>query len=1099
MVSLFKTIGEIVTKHPWAFIALWLVVLVISLPMAGVFTKNLQYDTQKFIPKSLGSFVAQDKYDEQFPANNSNQILVVVQSDNKTMAMHFIDGLDSRVKNDTSIGNVTGTSSIYSIQRDAIVNMTPDLHETLYEAFDNTSDGNRKLYNATDTVLNSSNGLYWLWDNVTKTNSQLYEARKTIADSSAQLYSVRDQIVQMHDAMYAINASTPGMTEDQVVSALMSQMKMSSPAEKAELMAIFELGPSPPQAAIDQFVVSMSASQGGVDRNSIADIYYLGRDPSDGAIGNYLVNKAVSGLKDSDSGRNMSSSDLQNATDIIHDAWNLGPAATKQDFDSYVLNKAEKGLNATEKQAVEEIWGWGPSPNETIVSSYVLREAGKDLNASENQTLAEVYGLGRNASDDTVKGFVVTKALNEMNLTGNNSYFLTLLGLDRNMTDTQLKDFARDWEAIHGYDDPMILPSSVVKNLAAGNVTLYSVSTSDLEEAQASQDDVTSIRGHIADMQKDGGYADVKVYVTGSSAMSVDSASASNDDLNNIDKVTIALVLIILGLYFRSFLTPFVPLAIIGVAVVVSMGFMGVISTQIDIYYLVMTFMVVIMLGAGTDYCVFMLSRYAEERSRGAEVKDSVKTAVEHAGKSIASSGFTAMIGFGSLTLVDQGIFRSIGIGTASGIIFAMLVALTLVPSVLTIAGDRVFWPRKVYRSGPSMTGGIWRSITSRVLKHAKLVLILALLLTVPALYIFSHLELGNDFVSMMPGNVESKVGYDLLNSEFGSGAIDRSMVVATLPSDLKDGSGNFTAGMLEQVESLSALLANTPGVDKVYSITRPEGAIINYDNISSYKGAEKEYYQSYMDNNTGKDGRTTLMYISYNGSPYSDQAHGTIDAIQEKMKSYEASHTGATLLLGGGNVGSYEYEKAATDKFALVVPVVLIGIFIILVLLLRSVFTPARLVFTLLMSISWTLAAFIIVFQFWMQASITWILPIILFCVLMGLGVDYDIFLVSRIREEVLKGKNEEEAIIQAVESTGTIITLCGAVMASAFASMLLSNMLELKEFGFVLCLAIILDATLMRLVVVPSVMVLMKKYNWWMPFVKEEVAVAPIITEKK
>ena len=159
--------------------------------------------------------------------------------------------------------------------------------------------------------------------------------------------------------------------------------------------------------------------------------------------------------------------------------------------------------------------------------------------------------------------------------------------------------------------------------------------------------------------------------------------------------------------------------------------------------------------------------------------------------------------------------------------------------------------------------------------------------------------------------------------------------------------------------------------------------------------------------------------------------------------------------------------------------------------------FTPLRLVFTLLMSISWTLAAFILVFQDWMQASVSWILPIILFCVLMGLGVDYDIFLVSRIREEVLKGKSDEEAIVTAVESTGTIITLCGAVMASAFGSMLLSSMLEMKEFGFVLCLAIILDATLMRLVIVPSIMVLMKKYNWWMPFVKDKQAQLATIPE--
>jgi len=1211
MVSIFKTLGEVITKRPWAFIALWLVVLIVSLPLVGVFTANIQYDTQKFIPKDLGSFVAKDKYDEQFPGEYKNQVLAVVESDDKAAVMRFIDDLDARVRNDTSIANLTGTSSIYSIQRDMVVNMTPDLYRTLYDAYDNASDGNRELYNATDMVANTSHGLYYLWDNVTEANSEFMKARKTIISSSAQLYSARDQVVMAHGGLYQIkgiadvffgvpsvyagayaqaigqpgaNDSTasvaaygstsafiagnyppdkapmaqnyldqfngywaanydadpqaraqnvidgvaapfingmygggqipadqrdmmlgvvssltlsdygnPSRVRDFCVDSVAGMQHITDPAQKQLLYNAYDLGPGASAAAIDSLVISMASSMmPGADRRSVEEIYYMGRNPSDGVIGNYLVDKAVSGLKDSDDGKNMSQSDLQNATDVIRDAWSLGPSATKQDFDSYVLNKAKKGLNATEKQAVDEIWGWGPDPDEATVRSYVLGEAGKGLNASENQTLAELYGLGRNASNESVKGFVVSKALDELNLTSNCTYFLALLGLDRNMTDEQLKGFARDWEASHGYDDPKILPDSVVRNLAAGKVTLYMVSITDLEESKASQDAVRAVRAHIAAAQKDGQYEGVNAYVTGASAMAVDTEVSSTSDIDNIDKVTIILVLIILGLYFRSFLTPFVPLVIIGFAVVVSLGFMGLVSTQIDVFYLVMTFMIVIMLGAGTDYCVFMLSRYAEERSRGAEVKDSVKTAVEHAGKSIASSGSTAMIGFGSLMLIDQGIFRSIGIGTATSILFSMLVALTLVPAVISIAGDRLFWPRKIYMSGPGVMGGVWRGITSRVLKHARLVIILALLITVPAVYVYSHMELGNDFVSMLPGNIDSKVGYDLLNSEFGSGAMDRAMVVATMPSELKDVTGNHTPEALDGVESLATVLAGTPGVDRVYAITRPEGSTINYNDLSSYKGAEKEYYEAYMDNNTGKDDRTTLLYVSFVGSPYSGESQRAIDALREKMKAYERDHTGTTLLLGGGNVGTYEYQKLCTDKYALVIPVVLIGIFIILVLLLRSVFTPARLVFTLLMSISWTLAAFILVFQYWMQVSVSWILPIILFCVLMGLGVDYDIFLVSRIREEVLKGKGEEEAIKQAVESTGTIITLCGAVMASAFGSMILSNMMELKEFGFALCLAIILDAMIMRLVIVPSIMVLMKKYNWWMPFIKEQAPLA-------
>lgn len=204
MVSIFKTLGEAITKKPWAFIALWLVILVISLPLVGVFTANIQYDTQKFIPKDLGAFVAKDKYDEQFPGEYKNQVLVVVESDNKTTAMRFIDDLDERVTNDTTIANLTGTSSIYSIQRDMVVNMTPELYRNLYDAYDNASDGNRELYNATDTILNSSHNLYYLWDNVTEANSEMMEARKQIRDASNQLYQGRDQVAMASSGLYQI-------------------------------------------------------------------------------------------------------------------------------------------------------------------------------------------------------------------------------------------------------------------------------------------------------------------------------------------------------------------------------------------------------------------------------------------------------------------------------------------------------------------------------------------------------------------------------------------------------------------------------------------------------------------------------------------------------------------------------------------------------------------------------------------------------------------------------------------------------------------------------------------------------------------------------
>jgi len=162
---------------------------------------------------------------------------------------------------------------------------------------------------------------------------------------------------------------------------------------------------------------------------------------------------------------------------------------------------------------------------------------------------------------------------------------------------------------------------------------------------------------------------------------------------------------------------------------------------------------------------------------------------------------------------------------------------------------------------------------------------------------------------------------------------------------------------------------------------------------------------------------------------------------------------------------------------------VVLIGIYLVLMFVLGSLVIPLRLILTVLLSVSWTIALTMIVFQFASGVPVLWMMPLILFVVAMGLGMDYDIFLTTRIREEVSKGKTDEQAITTAVERTGGIITACGVVMAGAFGSMLLSSTALLREFGFGLSFAILLDAMVVRIYLVPAIMLMLQKWNWYAP----------------
>jgi RND superfamily putative drug exporter len=162
---------------------------------------------------------------------------------------------------------------------------------------------------------------------------------------------------------------------------------------------------------------------------------------------------------------------------------------------------------------------------------------------------------------------------------------------------------------------------------------------------------------------------------------------------------------------------------------------------------------------------------------------------------------------------------------------------------------------------------------------------------------------------------------------------------------------------------------------------------------------------------------------------------------------------------------------------------IVLAGAYIVLLFVLGSVLIPLRLIGVTLMTATWSLALTMFVFTIILNQPLLWLMPLILFVVLVGLGLDYDILLTTRIREEVTKGKSDEEAITTAVERTGAIITICGLIMAGALGSMMISAMGMLRQFGFALCAGILIDTAIMRIYLVPSMMILLKKWNWWAP----------------
>jgi RND superfamily putative drug exporter len=227
----------------------------------------------------------------------------------------------------------------------------------------------------------------------------------------------------------------------------------------------------------------------------------------------------------------------------------------------------------------------------------------------------------------------------------------------------------------------------------------------------------------------------------------------------------------------------------------------------------------------------------------------------------------------------------------AIAILVSMLVAMTLIPAVLMLAGDRLFWPRKIYNTGgrKNKTGLAMKAISRGVMKHSGIVLAITLLLAVPAVWLYFQMDQGQDLVSMLPDRLESKVGFNMLDDNFGSGNIDRAKIVMTLPEPLEDADGNSSLAALNRIETISAMTAAVPGVDRVYSMTRPDGEPIDYGNLSNYPALQQAHYRTTMDNDTGADGHTTVISVAFRGSPYSEESDKAVDSIRGELAGYTA------------------------------------------------------------------------------------------------------------------------------------------------------------------------------------------------------------------
>ncbi len=525
----------------------------------------------------------------------------------------------------------------------------------------------------------------------------------------------------------------------------------------------------------------------------------------------------------------------------------------------------------------------------------------------------------------------------------------------------------------------------------------------------------------------------LQVKVTGGAGYSADAIKVFEGINGTLLLAAFALVFVLLILIYRSPIFLFIPLLAVAFAEVASRAF-GYFLTEVGVTVngQSSSILSILVLGAGTDYALLLVARYREELRRHEDKHEALKLALRTAGPAIFASGMTVIAALLCLTLAEVNGTAGLGPIGAMGVAVAMLSMLTFLPALLVITGRWAFWPfiPRYGGSGADETHGAWRKVGEAVAVRPRRVWIGA----VAILGIFA-LGLLNFSTGLTQGNsyrdkVESVAGQELISKAFPGGANSPTDII--VPDRAK-------------VPAVLAALERTEGIASVrVAQAAPPG---------------------------------TLLNATLTREPYSTEAFDLIPGIRKAARAAGGSAT----VVGGATAIEYDLRQASARDTRLIVPIALFVVFIILVLLLRAVLLPVLLVGTVILSFAAALGVGAVVFDviFGFPGSDP-SLPLFAFVFLVALGIDYNIFLMARVREEALK-HGTRRGMLRGLAVTGGVITSAGIVLAGTFSVLAVLPLVFLTEIGFVIAFGVLLDTFLVRSVLVPALVFDIGPKVWW------------------
>ncbi|QDU87719.1 Putative membrane protein YdgH [Pirellulimonas nuda] len=592
--------------------------------------------------------------------------------------------------------------------------------------------------------------------------------------------------------------------------------------------------------------------------------------------------------------------------------------------------------------------------------------------------------------------------------------------------------------------------------------------------------------------------AGLRIGMTGSALIGGDVRAATIESLQNTEVATVALVLACLMLIYRSPLLVLVPLATIAVSLSVSYNTVALLAEHfgpddywwsgLKVFTTTKIFVVVILFGAGTDFCLFLIARYREELARGTRRNRAPGLALRRVSSALLGSALTTIVGLATMVLARYGKFTSSGPIVGLCLAIALAACLTFAPALLRVLGPVVFWPLGVaaeesVRHGPAAR--FWNWLADLVLRRPATILAVSALVAAPLVWAGSSVRVSHDLLSELPEGSTSVEGASLVREFFGPGAVAPLTVTAELPEgDLKTADSRFTVAWLHKA------LYDLPAVADVRSFYLPTGGEPGRTRmLSPEQWAARALAGSpitadaFVSDSPPYAGRVTQLSVVLTEDPFSQEGRDLMpqieDALEKLADDDDSPWRGARFELAGTTPGMRDLERVTNaDRLRIQVSTVL-AVYCVLLFILRRPWVCLFLIATVLVSYWVTIGVTEVYFE-WLYgpgySGLDWKAPIFLFVILIAVGQDYNIYLTTRVFEEQAK-HGGREGLRRALVQTGGIITSCGVIMAGTFIAMTAGSLRAMIELGFSLSLGVLLDTFYVRSVVVPSFLALRER----------------------